>query len=84
MPTIEKINEIFRDVFDDETLTVTRETMADDVDAWDSLMHVSLMLNIEKGFGVRFSTSEVSSLKNVGDLEDLIHSKSGTKGSDNA
>lgn len=73
--TLDKLNDVFQDVFDDDDITVTRETTADDVDAWDSLMHVSLMLNIEKAFGIRFATSEVAALKDIGALVDLIDSK---------
>lgn len=69
--------QIFRDVFDDPDLTVTRETTADDVDNWDSMMHVSLMLAVERQFKIRFSSSEVAGLKNVGELEDLVARKRG-------
>ena len=67
-----KINEVFRNVFDDDELTVARATTAADVEGWDSLMHVTLLVNIEKAFGVRFSSAEVARLKNVGELEDLV------------
>lgn len=69
------LNEVFRDVFDNEELQVERETTARDVDHWDSLMHVKLILAVERAFKVRFSSSEVASLKNVGELLDLIESK---------
>ena len=73
---LDQVNDVFRDVFDDEDLQVTPETTAEDVAGWDSLMHVRLILAIEKAFGVRFSSSEVGSLKNVGDLLRLVHDKS--------
>ena len=66
--TLERVNEVFRDLFDDDDLTVAPETTAADVAGWDSLMHVRLMLAIEKQFGVKFLSSEVSSLKSVADL----------------
>ena len=66
---------VFRDVFDDDDLEVTRETSAADVENWDSLMHVSLIIAVEKAFGVRFSSSEVAGLQNVGELADLIQAK---------
>jgi acyl carrier protein len=71
-PTMEKINEVFRSVFDDDDITVGRETTAAEVEGWDSIMHVTLLLNIEKAFGMKFSSSAVASLKSVGDLADLI------------
>ena len=72
---LERLNEIFRDVFDDEDLIITRETSADDIAEWDSVMHVSLIIEIEKAFGIRFSSTEVAQLQNVGDLVDLINTK---------
>lgn len=70
-----RVNEVFRSVFDDDELSVSRETTAADVQGWDSLMHVRLMLSIEKAFRVRFLSSEVASLKSVGSLIDLLSSK---------
>ena len=70
-----KLTEIFRDVFDDEELTPTAETNADDVEEWDSLSHIRLMLSVEKAFGVRFSTVELGGLKTVGELVALIQTK---------
>jgi acyl carrier protein len=77
--TLTKVNEVFCDVFDDEDIELAPETTAEDVDAWDSLMHVTLMLNIEKAFGVRFASSEVAGLKNIGELVGLIEAKSAVK-----
>ncbi len=74
-PIYEKLTGIFHDVFDDEDIVVTPQLTADDVDGWDSLSHIRLMLTVEKAFGVRFSASEVGKLKNVGDLVSLISSK---------
>ena len=76
-PTMEKINEVFRSVFDDDELTVGRETTAADVEGWDSVMHVTLLINIEKAFGMRFSSSAVASLKSVGELADLVDASQG-------
>jgi len=69
---IAEIQGVFRDVFDDESIVISRETTAADVEQWDSLMHVTLMVHLERKFGVRFSSSEVSDLKNVGELVDLV------------
>ncbi len=71
-----RLEEMFQEVFDDDDLAITRETTARDVEEWDSLMHVTLMLAVERGFGVRFSSSEVAMLESVGELVDLIDSKS--------
>ena len=73
--TYEKLTEVFRDVFDDEDLTPTPEMTAEDVEEWDSLSHIRLMLSVEKAFGVRFSTVELGGLKKVGDLAALIEAK---------
>ena len=72
---LERVNDVFRDVFDDESLSVKLETTAADVEGWDSLMHVRLIIAIEKAFRVRFSSSEVASLKDVGDLIELLQTK---------
>ena len=66
---------IFRDVFDDETIAVVPELSADHVDGWDSLNHIRLMLSVQKAFGVKFSAQEISRLKTVGDLVELVHAK---------
>lgn len=71
----EKLTAVFRDVFDDEDLTPTPEMTADDVEEWDSLSHIRLMLSVEKAFGVRFSTVELGGLKKVGDLASLVEGK---------
>jgi acyl carrier protein len=77
---ITEIQKVFRDVFDDDELVIGRETTAADVEGWDSLMHVTVMVNLEKHFGVRFSSAEVSDLKNVGELADLLDRHVSAKG----
>ncbi|MEF9879354.1 MAG: acyl carrier protein [Clostridia bacterium] len=67
-----KINEVFQDVFDDATLTVHDQTTAADIEDWDSLEHINLMVSIEKKFGMRFHMAEVTGLKNVGEMVDVI------------
>jgi len=71
-----QLTAIFHDVFDDETIQVTPTLTADDVDEWDSLSHIRLVLAIEKKFGLKFSAAEVGRLKNVGEFVALIQSKS--------
>lgn len=78
---LEQLQTVFRDVFEDDELTINRQTSADNVEGWDSLMHVSLMINVERVFGVKFSTTQVASLKNVGELMDLIESRRAAKAS---
>ena len=70
-----KINEIFRDVLDDETLVIAGETTADDVEDWDSLAHINLVVAIEQEFNIKIALGELQSLKNVGDMVDLIQKK---------
>ena len=67
--------ETFRDIFGDPDLIITDKTTADDVEAWDSLTHVDLILALERRFRVKFTTGEVSKLHNVGDLVSLIQRK---------
>jgi acyl carrier protein len=68
----EKLTGIFRDLFDDPALIVGDATVASDVDGWDSLAHVDLVVAVEKAFAVRFTTKEVKGLSNVGDFIRLI------------
>ena len=71
-----KIEPILRDLFDEYEGPVTPALNAEDVEQWDSLANVQLIVMVEKQFGVKFSTSEVSSLKNLGALADLVLAKS--------
>jgi len=66
---------IFEDVFDEESIQLTLELTAKDVDGWDSLNHIRLILTVERAFKVKFSTSEIGKLNNVGDLVALIKSR---------
>jgi acyl carrier protein len=75
MDHLSRLQELFQNVFDDDKLVITRETTAQDVEAWDSVQNVTLMLEVETVFGVRFSTAEIAYLKNVGDLLDAIERK---------
>jgi acyl carrier protein len=67
-----RLAEIFQDVFDDDSIEVTPELSAKDVDGWDSLTHIRLILTVERAFKIKFSTSEIGKLENVGDLVALI------------
>ncbi len=66
------VQTIFRDNFDDDTLEITRETCADDIEDWDSLEQINLLSAMEKKFGIKFQLADVRGLANVGDLLDLI------------
>ena len=68
MTILEKIQPIFRDIFDDESLTVTEETVAADVEDWDSFAQMQIVMSIEEMFGIKFSTDEVTEFKDVGDM----------------
>ena len=68
----QKLNSVFQDVFDDDTIIVRDETTAADIEDWDSLEHINLMVAIEKDFGMRFNMAEVTGLKNVGEMVDVI------------
>lgn len=67
-----RLTGVFHDVFDDDSLIVTPELSAKDVDGWDSLAHIRLLLTVERAFKVKFSTIEISKLENVGSLVNLI------------
>ncbi len=71
----EVLNEVFRDVFDDESILVTDETTSEDIDDWDSLEHINLMVAIENKFNIKFNMGEITSFQNVGELMDSILSK---------
>lgn len=74
---LEKLNGIFRENFDDDTIVVTEKTTASDIDAWDSLEHVNLMAKIEKEFNVKFELREMLALKDVGEMVNLLEKKVG-------
>jgi acyl carrier protein len=75
--TIASIRDVMLDVFDVDQLDVNEYTTADDVEDWDSLSHVRLIVAVERKFKIRFSSIEVESLKNVGGLADVVAAKAG-------
>lgn len=70
-----ELQEIFQDVLDNEDIELTSETTADDIEEWDSLAHVQLVVAIEKKFNVKFSSKEIMSWANVGEIVECILSK---------
>ena len=71
----EKITVIFREEFDDDSLIIVDETNSADIEDWDSLAHVELVMTMEHEFNMKFNIKEVGKLKNVGEMVDLIISK---------
>ena len=69
---LDAVQEIFRDNFDDDTLVITRDTCADDIEDWDSLEQINLLTAIEKKFSIKFKLAAVRDLKDVGDRLDLV------------
>ena len=67
-----ELDEVFQDVFDDEDIHVNENTTADDIEDWDSLEHINLVVAIENHFNMKFKMSEVTAMKNVGEMADLI------------
>ena len=72
-----QLNEVFRDVFDDDSITVNDSTTAADIEDWDSLEHINLIVSVEKAFNIRFNMGETASMKNVGAMVDFILAKIG-------
>jgi acyl carrier protein len=72
---VERMTEIFRDVFDDDSIELRDEMTAADVEEWDSLNHINLIVAVEKSFRVKFTTQEVANLANVGEFVALLKSK---------
>ncbi|NLZ46098.1 MAG: acyl carrier protein [Clostridiales bacterium] len=68
----ERLTEVFRDVFDDDTIEINDETTADDIEDWDSMEHITLVGAVESEFKIRFKMFEVSSMKNVGEMANII------------
>jgi len=75
MNTTSKLNEIFSTVLELDEVNLTRETTANDIEEWDSLSHILLIVSIEKGFNLRFTSKEIQSWKNVGEMIDCIENK---------
>jgi acyl carrier protein len=74
------MNEIFRQVLDDDTIALTPTMTAEDVEGWDSMNHIFIVVEIEKRFGIKFQAAEMEELKNVGELAALVREKVSASG----
>ena len=68
----EKLNAVFRDVFDDETISISENMTANDIEGWDSLVNITLIECIEEEFGIKFSMREILAVRNIGEMVSLI------------
>lgn len=70
-----KLQEIFKEVFDDDEIELFEEMTADDVEDWDSLSHINLIMEIEKTFGIKFTVDEITNTENVGSFISIIEKR---------
>ena len=71
----ERLNNVFRDIFDDDSIVVTKDTTSNDIEDWDSLEHINLVVAVEQEFGIKFNMNEVTTMKNVGEMVEIIKSR---------
>ena len=74
---IEELESIFRNVLDDSSIVLSNSTVAEDIEEWDSINHIQLVVRIEKRFKIRFKAAEIQSWENVGEIIDNITTKLG-------
>lgn len=72
---MERINQVFRTIFNDESLSVTDETTAADIPDWDSMQHINLLSMIEREFDIMFEVDEIVTIEKVGDIRTTIEKK---------
>jgi len=75
MNLLDELTPVFRQVFDDDCITLTMATTADDIDNWDSLTHMNLVIAVEMKYKIKFALGELQKLKNVGQLAELVEKK---------
>lgn len=76
----DRLNAVFRDVFDDNNIVVDDSTTSNDIEDWDSLEHINLIVAVEQEFQIKFNMNEVISMKNVGEMVDIIITRTSGKG----
>lgn len=72
---MKRLNDVFRNMFDDETIELNDDTTSDDIEDWDSLEHINLLVSVEQEFNMKFNMNEVTNMKNVGEMVDIILSR---------
>ena len=72
---LHQVNEVFKDVFENEDLVISNTTNSNDIPDWDSLMHIQLVYGMEKKFNIRFTAKEIGNYKNVGEMCEGIFTK---------
>lgn len=77
MTVLEELQALIRETFNDNTIVINEQTTAASVEGWDSLTHVSLVIAAEKAFGIRFNTTEIARLTNVGQFAETIRNRTG-------
>lgn len=70
-----QVQDIFRDIFDEDDIVITDSTVADDIEDWDSLEHINIITSVEKHFSIKFAMNEVVGFKNAGNMLDTIQGK---------
>ena len=68
----ERLNKVFQEVFDDETIEVNDDTTSEDIDDWDSFEHINLIVAVEEEFSIKIPMGKVVTMKNVGEMTDII------------
>lgn len=77
LKVLNKLNEIFSDLFDIDGIEISRDTTASDINGWDSLMHITLVSEVEEAFEIKFTMKQILEMQNVGEMIDLIIEKGG-------
>lgn len=72
---LKKLTDIFREIFDDETLIISEKTNAEDIEAWDSIENINVIVAMEKEFCIKFQIMEIGEMENVGEMVSLIEKK---------
>ncbi|MDD6270238.1 MAG: acyl carrier protein [Oscillospiraceae bacterium] len=76
---MERLTEVFRDIFDDDSICVNENTVPEDIEEWDELSHIDIITAVEDEFSMRFRTREVSGVKNAGEISEIIMERAGTR-----